>query len=43
MHANFIILISECIEDYFTWSIIGLRLENLTARIFQDKTELSIF
>ena len=43
MHANFIILISERIEGYFTWSIIGLRLKYFTSRIFQDKTELSIF
>ena len=43
MNTNLIILISERIEGYFTWSIIGLRLENLTARIFQDKTKLSIF
>ena len=43
MNTNFIILISERIEGYFTWSIIGLRLENFTSRIFQDKTELAIF
>ena len=43
MHANFIVLVSKRIEGYFTWRIIGLRLENLTASIFQDKAELTIF
>ena len=43
MNTNLIILICERIEWNFSIGSILLRLKYFTSRIFQDKTELSIF